>query len=83
MGRIVQFFVVPVNGCDIVFRVNREIADALYNHPLIYGKAFILSSNDSYTGLRINEIGPRTVKAWKIVYEDWNLEIHDQNQLYN
>lgn len=70
MGRIVQFFVVPVNGCDRVFRVNREIADALYNHSLIHGKAFILSSDDDSTGLRINEIGPKTVKIWKVIYED-------------
>ena len=60
-----------VNGCDGVFRVNKEIAAALANYDMVNGKAFVLLSNDGSTGLRINEIGPETVKAWKVVYSDW------------
>lgn len=63
---------VVVNGCDGVFSVNKEIADALANYQLVNGKAFVLLSNDGSTGLRINEIGPETVKAWKTVYADWS-----------
>lgn len=63
---------IVVNGCDGVFAVNKQIADALANYSLINGKAFVLLSNDGSTGLRINEIGPETVKAWKTVYGDWN-----------
>ena len=63
---------VIVNGCDGVFTVNKQIADALVNYDLVNGKAFVLLSNDGSTGLRINEIGPETVKAWKTVYADWN-----------
>ena len=74
---------IVVNGCDGVFRVNKDIADALYNYPLVNRKAFILLSNDGSTGLRINEIGPETVKAWKVVYEDWNPEVDGQHQLDN
>jgi len=61
-----------VNGCDGVFAVNKQIADALANYDLVNGKAFVLLSNDGSTGLRINEIGPETVKAWKTVYADWS-----------
>ena len=61
-----------VNGCDGVFAVNKQIADALANYQLVNGKAFVLLSNDGSTGLRINEIGPETVKAWKTIYSDWN-----------
>jgi hypothetical protein len=60
------------NGCDGVFTVNKQIADALANYDLVNGKAFVLLSNDGSTGLRINEIGPETVKAWKTVYADWS-----------
>jgi len=60
-----------VNGCDGVFKVNKAIADALANYDMVNGKAFVLLSNDGSTGLRINEIGPETVKAWKVVYSDW------------
>ena len=60
-----------VNGCDGVFRVNKDIAAALANYDMVNGKAFVLLSNDGSTGLRINEIGPETVKAWKVVYSDW------------
>ena len=63
---------VVVNGCDGVFNVNKQIADALANYQLVNGKAFILLSNDGSTGLRINEIGPETVKAWKVIYGDWS-----------
>ena len=63
---------VVVNGCDGVFTVNKQIADALANYSLVNGKAFVLLSNDGSTGLRINEIGPDTVKAWKTIYADWN-----------
>jgi hypothetical protein len=63
---------VVVNGCDGVFAVNKQIADALANYDLVNGKAFVLLSNDGSTGLRINEIGPETVKAWKTVYADWS-----------
>lgn len=63
---------IVVNGCDGVFAVNKPIADALANYDLVNGKAFVLLSNDGSTGLRINEIGPETVKAWKTVYADWN-----------
>ena len=63
---------IVVNGCDGVFAVNKQIADALANYNLINGKAFVLLSNDGSTGLRINEIGPNTVKAWKVVYSDWS-----------
>jgi hypothetical protein len=63
---------VIVNGCDGVFTVNKQIADALANYDLVNGKAFVLLSNDGSTGLRINEIGPETVKAWKTVYADWS-----------
>jgi len=51
-------------------RVNKKIADTLYNCLLIHGKIIILLSNDNSTRLRINKIGPKTVKTWKIVYED-------------
>jgi hypothetical protein len=63
---------IVVNGCDGVFAVNKQIADALANYSLVNGKAFVLLSNDGSTGLRINEIGPETVKAWKTIYADWN-----------
>ena len=63
---------IVINGCDGVFNVTKQVADALVNYPLKYGKAFILLSNDGSTGLRINEIGPETVKAWKTVYRDWD-----------
>ena len=63
---------IVVNGCDGVFNVNKQIADALANYQLVNGKAFILLSNDGSTGLRINEIGPETVKAWKVIYADWS-----------
>ena len=63
---------IVVNGCDGVFNVNKQIADALANYQLVNGKAFILLSNDGSTGLRINEIGPETVKAWKVIYGDWS-----------
>ena len=39
---------------------------------IVNGKAFVLLSNDGSTGLRINEIGPETVKAWKVIYSDWD-----------
>ena len=61
-----------VNGCDGVFDVNKEIADALFNYPMINGKAFLMISSYGSTGLRINEIGIETVKAWKTVYKDWD-----------
>jgi len=63
---------IVVNGCDGVFAVNKQIADALANYSLVNGKAFVLLSNDGSTGLRINEIGPETVKAWKVIYTDWS-----------
>ena len=63
---------IVVNGCDGVFAVNKQIADALASYSLVNGKAFVLLSNDGSTGLRINEIGPETVKAWKVIYADWN-----------
>ena len=61
-----------VNGCDGVFDVNKEIAETLANYPIINGKAFIMISSYGSTGLRINEIGKETVKAWQIVYKDWD-----------
>ena len=61
-----------VNGCEGVFEVNKELADALKNYELVNGKAFVLLSSEGSTGLRINEIGPETVKAWKVVYSNWN-----------
>jgi hypothetical protein len=60
------------NGCDGVFAVNKQIAEALANYQLVNGKAFVLLSNDGSTGLRINEIGRETVKAWKVIYADWD-----------
>lgn len=64
---------IVVNGCDGVFAVNKQIADALASYQLVNGKAFVLLSNDGSAGLRINEIGPETVKAWKVIYEGWSL----------
>lgn len=61
-----------ISGCDGVFNVTKEIADALVDYPLSGKRAFILLSNDGSTGLRINEIGSKTVEAWKVVYRDWN-----------
>ena len=61
-----------VNGCEGVFEVNKELADALKNYELVNGKAFVLLSSEGSTGLRINEIGPETVQAWKVVYSNWN-----------
>ena len=61
-----------VNGCEGVFEVNKELADALKNYELVKGKAFVLLSSEGSTGLRINEIGPETVKAWKTVYSNWD-----------
>ena len=63
---------VVVNGCDGVFEVNAQIAEALHDYQLVDGKAFVLLSNSGSTGLRINEIGEDTVKAWKTIYADWN-----------
>ena len=63
---------IVTNGCDGVFAVNKQIADALASYSLVNGKAFVLLSNDGSTGLRINEIGPETVKAWKVIYADWS-----------
>ena len=42
------------------------------NYKLVNGKAFMLLSSEGSTGLRINEIGSETVKAWKVVYANWN-----------
>ena len=63
---------IVVNGCDGVFKVNKAIAEALADYQLVNGKAFVLLSNDGSAGLRINEIGPETVKAWKVIYEGWS-----------
>ena len=63
---------VVVNGCDGVFDVNKTIANALADYPMINGKAFIMISSYGSTGLRINEIGKETVKAWKTVYKNWD-----------
>ena len=63
---------VVVNGCDGVFDVNKTIANALADYPIINGKAFIMISSYGSTGLRINEIGKDTVKAWKTVYKNWD-----------
>ena len=68
------------NGCDGVFAVNKQIADALANYSLVNGKAFVLLSNDGSTGLRINEIGPNTVEAWKVIYADWSPEYDGQRK---
>ena len=68
------------NGCDGVFAVNKQIADALANYRLVNGKAFVLLSNDGSTGLRINEIGPNTVEAWKVIYADWSPEYDGQRK---
>ena len=63
---------VVVNGCDGVFDVNATVANALVDYPMINGKAFIMISSYGSTGLRINEIGEETVKAWKTVYKNWD-----------
>ena len=63
---------VVVNGCDGVFDVNKAVADALSDYPMINGKAFIMISSYGSTGLRINEIGKETVNAWKTVYKNWD-----------
>ena len=63
---------VVVNGCDGVFDVNKTVANALADYPMINGKAFIMISSYGSTGLRINEIGKETVKAWKIIYKNWD-----------
>ena len=63
---------VVVNGCDGVFDVNKTVANALADYPIINGKAFIMISSYGSTGLRINEIGKETVKAWKTVYKNWD-----------
>ena len=63
---------VVVNGCDGVFDVNETVANALVDYPMINGKAFIMISSYGSTGLRINEIGKETVKAWKTVYKNWD-----------
>ena len=65
---------VVVNGCDGVFDVNKTVANALADYPMINGKAFIMISSYGSTGLRINEIGKKTVNAWKTVYKNWNEE---------
>ena len=61
-----------VNGCDGVFDVNEDVANALSDYPMINGKAFIMISSYGSTGLRINEIGKETVNAWKTVYKNWD-----------
>ena len=63
---------VVVNGCDGVFDVNATVANALADYPMINGKAFIMISSYGSTGLRINEIGKETVKAWKTIYKNWD-----------
>ena len=63
---------VVVNGCDGVFDVNKTVANALSDYPMINGKAFIMISSYGSTGLRINEIGKETVNAWKTVYKNWD-----------
>ena len=63
---------VVVNGCDGVFDVNETVANALVDYPMINGKAFIMISSYGSTGLRINEIGKETVKAWKTIYKNWD-----------
>ena len=63
---------IVVNGCDGVFEVDKTVANALADYPIINGKAFIMISSYGSTGLRINEIGEETVKAWKTVYKDWD-----------
>ena len=63
---------VVVNGCDGVFDVNETVANALVDYPMINGKAFIMISSYGSTGLRINEIGQETVKAWKTIYKNWD-----------
>ena len=63
---------IVVNGCDGVFDVDKTVANALADYPIINGKAFIMISSYGSTGLRINEIGKETVKAWKTVYKNWD-----------
>ena len=63
---------IVVNGCDGVFDVNKTVANALADYPIKNGKAFIMISSYGSTGLRINEIGKETVKAWKIIYKNWD-----------
>ncbi|MBO8221288.1 hypothetical protein [Prochlorococcus marinus] len=63
---------IVVNGCDGVFDVNKIVANSLADYPIINGKAFIMISSYGSTGLRINEIGKETVKAWKTVYKNWD-----------
>ena len=53
---------------------NKTVANALVDYPIINGKAFIMISSYGSTGLRINEIGKKTVNAWKTVYKNWNEE---------
>ena len=65
---------IVVNGCDGVFDVNKTVADALADYPMVNGKAFIMISSYGSTGLRINEIGEKTVKAWKTIYKSWDEE---------
>ena len=63
-----------MNGCDGVFPVNKKVAETLVNYPKSRGKTFIMISSLGSTGLRINEIGKETIKAWKTVYKNWDSE---------
>ena len=61
-----------INGCDGVFPANQKLARTLANYPVSQGKAFIMISSLGSTGLRINQIGTKTIQAWKTVYKNWD-----------
>jgi hypothetical protein len=59
-----------IKGCNGVFTVTKEVAEALRNYPA--GKnGYIRFSTEGTGSAVLSEIGKETVAAWKKVYANW------------
>ena len=59
-----------IKGCNGVFTVTKEVAEALRNYPA--GKnGYIRFSTEGTGSAVLSEIGNETVAAWKKVYANW------------
>jgi hypothetical protein len=59
-----------VKGCNGVFTVTPEVANALANQPPSKN-AYIRFSTEEGGGSYLSQIGIETVKSWKKVYSNW------------
>jgi len=59
-----------VKGCNGVFTVTPEVANALANQPPTKN-AYIRFSTEEGGGSYLSQIGIETVKSWKKVYANW------------